>query len=65
MATYTTVQQLADDLGVNEKFVRVVLREEFPERAPGKGKRWELTAKMRATVKSRVTAMRKRATGKR
>lgn len=59
MPSYTTVQQLADDLDADEKYVRHVLREEFPEKAPGKGKRWELNAKMRAKVTSRVTAMRK------
>lgn len=56
----TTVQQLADDLDADEKYVRSILRKEYPESAPGKGQRWELNAKMRATVKSRVTAMRKR-----
>lgn len=57
---FTTPQLLADHLDVDERYVRSVLREVFPERAPGKGSRWELTVKMCQTVERRAKAMKKR-----
>jgi len=42
-----TVQQLADEMDINEKLLRVWLRQDFPERAPGKGGRWVVNAAMR------------------
>lgn len=57
---FTTPQQLADLLDVDEKYVRHALRESYPEKAPGKGGRWELTREMVVTVKKRAIAMRNR-----
>lgn len=45
-----TVQQLADELNLPEKRIRRWLREDFPERAPGKGGRWVVTAALRHRV---------------
>lgn len=57
---FTTPQQLADHLDVDEKYVRHALRESYPEVAPGKGRRWDLTPTMCATVITRANAMKHR-----
>ena len=56
-----TVQQLSDSLDVPEKRLRDWLREDFRDRAPGKGGHWELTPEMVERIKERAAAYRRAA----
>ena len=64
MRGVTTPQQLADRLDVDEKYVRHVLREEYPDDAPGKGRRWDLTPEMCDKVQVRVVDTQLRRLGR-
>jgi len=56
LRTMTTVQQLADYLDVREKTLRGWLRQEYPAKAPGRGRRWRLTPEMNRRMAARAGA---------
>jgi len=42
----TTPNELAAELRISPKTLRAFLRQAYPDRAPGKGRRWALTPGM-------------------